>query len=40
MKKEKETLEITIKNLGGMRLNIFYKDSETPLAGAKVPVPG
>jgi peptidoglycan/xylan/chitin deacetylase (PgdA/CDA1 family) len=36
MKKEKETLEITIKNLGGMRLNIFYKDSETPLIGAKI----
>ncbi|MGQ0605808.1 MAG: polysaccharide deacetylase family protein [Candidatus Nitrosotenuis sp.] len=36
MKKEKENLEITIKNTGGMQLAIFYKDNETPLVGAKV----
>ncbi len=36
VKKEKENLEITIKNTGGMQLAIFYNDKETPLAGAKV----
>lgn len=36
MKKDKESLTLTIKNAGGMRLNVFYKDAETPLAGAKV----
>ena len=36
MKKDKETLEITIKNTGGIQLAVFYKDAETPLSGAKV----
>ncbi|MEM3173018.1 MAG: hypothetical protein QXE82_05720, partial [Candidatus Nitrosotenuis sp.] len=38
MKKEQEDLEITIKNTGGMRLNIFYKDGQTPIAGAAVTI--
>ncbi|MEM2160252.1 MAG: polysaccharide deacetylase family protein [Candidatus Nitrosotenuis sp.] len=36
MKKEKETLEITIKNTGGMQFSIFYNDGETPLQNAGV----
>jgi peptidoglycan/xylan/chitin deacetylase (PgdA/CDA1 family) len=36
LQKSKENLEITIKNMGGMRLNVFYKDAQTPLAGAYV----
>jgi peptidoglycan/xylan/chitin deacetylase (PgdA/CDA1 family) len=36
LKKNTANLEITIKNMGGMRLNVFYKDAETPLAGASV----
>ncbi|CDI05460.1 exported hypothetical protein [Candidatus Nitrosotenuis uzonensis] len=38
MKKAQEDLEITIKNTGGMRLNIFYKDGQTPIAGAAVTI--
>lgn len=38
MKKEKENLEITIKNTGGMRFDVFYKDGETPLPGAQITV--
>ncbi len=36
IKKPSERIEMTIKNPGGMRLNIFYKDGETPLANAMV----
>jgi len=36
LQKSKESLEITVKNMGGMRLNVFYKDAQTPLAGAYV----
>jgi peptidoglycan/xylan/chitin deacetylase (PgdA/CDA1 family) len=36
LKKPSERIEMTIKNPGGMRLNIFYKDGETPLANAMV----
>jgi len=30
------TLEFPIKNSGGLLLNIYYKDGQTPLSGAKV----
>ncbi|MGI0004546.1 MAG: polysaccharide deacetylase family protein, partial [Candidatus Nitrosotenuis sp.] len=36
LQKTSDRIEITIKNPGGMRLNIFYKDGETPLANATV----
>jgi peptidoglycan/xylan/chitin deacetylase (PgdA/CDA1 family) len=36
--KAKDSLEITIKNTGGMRLTVFYKDAETPLSGAKIKI--
>ncbi len=38
LKKAQEKMEITIKNQGGMRLSVFYKDGETPLAGADIVV--
>ncbi len=36
LQKNQQHLDITIKNMGGMRLNIFYSDGETPLPAAKV----
>lgn len=36
LQKNKQNIEITIKNMGGMRLNVFYKDAQTPLSGAYV----
>jgi peptidoglycan/xylan/chitin deacetylase (PgdA/CDA1 family) len=36
LQKSKENLEITIKNMGGMRLNVFYNDAQTPLSSAYV----
>ncbi len=36
LQKSKQNVEITIKNTGGMRLNVFYKDGQTPLADAYV----
>lgn len=36
LQQSKQNLEITIKNFGGMRLNVFYKDGQTPLSGAYV----
>lgn len=38
LKTAQDKLEITIKNQGGMRLNVFYKDGETPLASADIVV--
>ncbi|MFY9300837.1 MAG: polysaccharide deacetylase family protein [Candidatus Nitrosotenuis sp.] len=34
--KSKEQLDITIKNAGGMRLGIYYKDGQTPIQNAMV----
>ncbi|WP_100182250.1 polysaccharide deacetylase family protein [Candidatus Nitrosotenuis aquarius] len=34
--KKNTSIEIPIKNAGGLLLNIYYKDGETPLPGAKV----
>lgn len=31
-----QSIEIPIKNAGGLLLNVYYKDGETPLPGAKV----
>lgn len=36
LQKSKQSTEITIKNMGGMRLNVFYNDGQTPLSGAFV----
>lgn len=36
LQKSQEKLEMTIKNTGGMRLSVFYKDGETPLEGVRV----
>lgn len=36
MQQTSQNLDISIKNAGGLLLNIFYKDGETPLPGAQV----
>ncbi|HXG73309.1 MAG TPA: polysaccharide deacetylase family protein [Candidatus Nitrosotenuis sp.] len=36
MQQPNQNLEISIKNAGGLLLNVFYKDGETPLQGAQV----
>lgn len=38
LQKNQQNLEITIKNMGGMRLNVFYEDGQTPLQGAFVAI--
>ena len=34
--KKSESIEIPIKNTGGLLLNVYYKDGQTPLSGASV----
>ncbi|TBR08895.1 MAG: hypothetical protein EPO62_05905 [Candidatus Nitrosotenuis sp.] len=36
LQKTRDSVEITIKNAGGLRLSVFYSDGETPLANAGV----
>jgi peptidoglycan/xylan/chitin deacetylase (PgdA/CDA1 family) len=36
LEKNKEQLDITIKNTGGMRLSIYYRDGQTPIQNAMV----
>ncbi|MEM3025125.1 MAG: polysaccharide deacetylase family protein [Candidatus Nitrosotenuis sp.] len=36
MQQTNQNLDISIKNAGGLLLNVFYKDGETPLSGAQV----
>ncbi|MEW6043813.1 MAG: polysaccharide deacetylase family protein [Thermoproteota archaeon] len=36
LQQNNQNLEISIKNAGGLLLNVFYNDGETPLPGAKV----
>ena len=36
MQKAQEKLDMTIKNSGGMRLSVFYKDGQTPLENVMV----
>lgn len=36
LEKDKEQLDITIKNTGGMRLTVYYKDGQTPIQNAMV----
>lgn len=38
LKTSHENLEIPIKNTGGMRLNVFYKDGQTPLKNVGVSI--
>jgi len=38
MKASQEQTTITIKNMGGLRLNVFYSDGQTPISGAHVSI--
>lgn len=38
LKTQHDKIDITIKNTGGLRLNLFYKDGQTPLQNAGVSI--